>query len=108
MSALLALLAALGPAALLLVGMTPTARANADPRRIARHARLAAFTALGAGVATAIAVTAVGPLYTGTLGISGVGLALYVDAFSSVMLILVGFVGAIVVAYSKNYLAGDP
>ena len=108
MSALLAWLPALGPIALLLVALTPAARANADPRRMARLARFAALIALGGGVATGIAVIATGPLYTGTLGFGGVGFALYADAFSSIMLVLVAFVGTIVTAYSKNYLDGDP
>jgi NAD(P)H-quinone oxidoreductase subunit 5 len=107
MTVLLAWLAALGPAALLLVGLVPTARANAAPRAMARYARLAALAALAASVATGLAVIAAGPLYTGTFGIGGVGLALYADAFSALMLVLVSFVGAIVVAYSKNYLDGD-
>ncbi|GGK54194.1 proton-conducting transporter transmembrane domain-containing protein [Salinarimonas ramus] len=108
MSALIAWLPALGPLALLLVGLAiPTARANAEPRAMARRARLAAFVALGASLATGIAVIVSGPLYTGTLGIGGVGLALYADAFSALMLVLVSFVGTIVVAYSKNYLDGD-
>lgn len=108
MTALLAWLAALGPAALLVVGLIPTSRANAEPRAMARRARLAALVALGASVATGLAVIAAGPLYTGTFGVGGVGLALYADAFSALMLVLVSFVGAIVVAYSKNYLDGDP
>ena len=103
------LLAALGPAALLLVGPDAPPRAPTQTHAAWRgRARLAAFTAFGGGIATGLAVIAAGPLYTGTLGVGGVGLALYADAFSAVMLILVGFVGAIVVAYSKNYLAGDP
>ncbi|WP_372425311.1 proton-conducting transporter transmembrane domain-containing protein [Salinarimonas chemoclinalis] len=108
MTALLAWLAAIGPAALVLVGLIPTARANADPRGTARRARLAALVALAASLATGLAVILAGPLYTGTLGIAGAGLALYADAFSAIMLVLVSFVGAIVVAYSKNYLDGDP
>jgi NAD(P)H-quinone oxidoreductase subunit 5 len=33
---------------------------------------------------------------------------IYVDALSAIMLVLVSFVGAVVVRYSRNYLDGDP
>lgn len=108
MSALLAWLPLLGPAALILVALVPTVRAGAEPRRMALAARSAAFVALAGGLATGLAVIAAGPLHTGTIGAAGIGFALHADALSAVMLVLVGFVGAIVVAYAKNYLDGDP
>ena len=42
------------------------------------------------------------------MGASSIGVSVYYDALSAVMALLVSFVGAIVIGYSRNYLDGDP
>ena len=92
-----------GPCALLLIGLLPAARANAIPMVMAARAQLAAIatfmSALGMAVHTAVA----GAVRTPVLP----GVGLWFDSLTAVMFLLVSFVGAVVVNYSRNYLAGD-
>lgn len=106
MNQLMPWLSALAPLSLLLVALAP--RANLRPRRAADRAFAAALAALAVAVASALAVAASGPLVTPTLGAFGGGLGLYLDALSAAMFVLVAFVGAVVIRYSRNYLDGDP
>jgi NAD(P)H-quinone oxidoreductase subunit 5 len=78
------------------------------PRAFASLAVTAAAAALVAAVLAAAAVALVGPYSSGTLGLAGIGLSVHVDALTAAMLVLVGFIGLIVVRYSRNYLDGDP
>ncbi len=90
-----------GPAALTLLGcLTGGDRA---PLMLAVQARAAALLAFASAVIMAGVVAAFGPLQTG-----GSGPALWFDTLTAVMFLLVSFVGSIVIAYSRNYLAGDP
>jgi NAD(P)H-quinone oxidoreductase subunit 5 len=94
--------------ALGLLGLLPdrgTARSNAVGMLLAKCA--AGLTGLLA-IGTAIAVIAHGSLRTPLVGVAGIGASLYLDALSSMMFCLVGLIGLIVVAYSQNYLDGDP
>ena len=77
-------------------------------RRAGTGAALTAAFALALAVATGVAIALHSPLATGTLGIDGVGLGIYVDTLSAIMFALVAFVGLIVTLYSRNYLDGDP
>ena len=99
-------LAALAPLALLLVGLMPGA--NARPIQTAQWGFAAAVFGFGAALVTATSVALGGPQATPTWGAHGAGLGLYVDALSVTMLLLVSFVGATVIRYSRNYLDGDP
>lgn len=45
---------------------------------------------------------------TPTLGLDGLGFAVRLDTLSVVLCLLIAFLGAIVVGYSRNYLDGDP
>ncbi|HEY9723421.1 MAG TPA: proton-conducting transporter membrane subunit [Oscillatoriaceae cyanobacterium] len=63
---------------------------------------------LAVAAITAVLVALHGVLLTGTLGLGGVGLGLYVDSLAAAMFCLVSFIGLIVVAYSHNYMQGDP
>jgi len=94
-------LALLGPLALACAGL-------ARGRAALRLAPLAAVMAFVAAVVTAAAVIRLGPLRTGVLGAGGVGLGVQLDGLSAVMSVLVTFVGAVVVRYSRTYLDGDP
>ena len=100
-------LLALGPLALALAGSV--ARDRRLPARVAVvPSILAAATALLTAVGAAAWLVAEGPVRTGTLGWHGIGIGLYLDAVSAVMVVLVAFIGLIVVLYSRNYLDGDP
>jgi NAD(P)H-quinone oxidoreductase subunit 5 len=101
-------LLAIGPLMLAAVGLVPAARADRMPAAMIRLALAAARGSLAASVIAAVALALKGPMATGVIGLRGVGLSLYYDALTAVMLGLVSFVGAIVLAYSRNYLDGDP
>jgi NAD(P)H-quinone oxidoreductase subunit 5 len=112
-STLIVILAAIGPAALLAAGLAPAGWAARHPARMGRLALGAAvLAAAGAllaalSLATGGAATASLPLFA-VPGGAVVAASVYYDQVSAVMLLLVSFVGSIVVAYSRNYLAGDP
>nr|WP_294564876.1 NADH-quinone oxidoreductase subunit L [uncultured Rhodopila sp.] len=101
-------LAAAGPVSLAGVGIHAARNPNVPVRRITWLAEAAALLALAAALATAAAVAVHGSLQSSTLGLSGIGFSLYADRLSAVMVCLVAFVGAIVVAYSRTYMDGDP
>ncbi|WP_026223189.1 NADH-quinone oxidoreductase subunit L [Methylocystis rosea] len=98
----------LAPLSLAWVGMTPSGQANAAPDQMARRTLLAASMALAVALCATAIVALHGPLVSVTLGVSGVGIGVYVDALSATMLVLVSFIGLIVLYYSRNYLDGDP
>lgn len=72
-----------------------------------RTSRLAAGVGLAAGVFGLGHALVAGPLSSGLLGVNGLGLSLRLDVLSGVMSALIGFIGWVVVGYSRNYLAGD-
>ncbi len=92
------------PLGLALLGLVPAAVANANPVGMARWARLAAFANVGAAVVMAGLLATNGPMHTPATPAFG----LWFDVLTAVMFLLVSFVGAVVVHYSRNYLAGDP
>jgi NAD(P)H-quinone oxidoreductase subunit 5 len=101
-------LIALGPAALLCVGALPPRGAGRSANVVNRLALGAAFANLALALVTAACVARYGPLRTEQAGYAGIGFGLYLDAISAAMFCLVSFVGVTVVAYSRNYLDGDP
>jgi NAD(P)H-quinone oxidoreductase subunit 5 len=90
------------------VGLVPSDRADRMPGTMVRLGIVASRGAVAVAVAAAVALALHGPMATGTIGPGGVGVGVYFDALTAVMLCLVSFVGAAVVAYSRNYLDGDP
>jgi NAD(P)H-quinone oxidoreductase subunit 5 len=94
MSHLLSWLPFIGPLGLAALGLLPPGRGPADPPR--RAARAAAASLLT--VAAAMLAFALRPPVGGGAP----------DALGATMLTLVAFVGAVVLRYSRNYLAGDP
>ncbi|MCU0985939.1 MAG: oxidoreductase [Acetobacteraceae bacterium] len=105
MTAALAWLALAGPLALTAAAL---ASPPPDARRLADRCFVAGLAALGLALALGFAVAASGRLVTPTLGLAGLGLGVHLDALSAVLFILVAFIGAVVLRYSRNYLAGDP
>jgi NAD(P)H-quinone oxidoreductase subunit 5 len=92
------------PLALALIGLVPPATANAHTAAMARWSRIAAFANVAAAIAMAALYAGIGPMHTPPLPVVG----LWFDSLTAVMFLLVSFVGAVVVHYSRNYLAGDP
>mgnify|MGYP001007961991 CR=1 FL=1 len=97
----------------LLVPLIPAAASVIDagrgsPRQHAQVAIAAATAAFSVSLITAGVVFWSGPARTPLVGYAGIGFSLSVDSLTAVMLILVGFVGLVVVRYSRNYLDGDP
>lgn len=95
-----------------LVALAPLAyfAAALAPERLIPSSRsglaAGAVSLLAAAVGLAQAVAG-GPVATPLLGADGLGLAVRIDALSATICALIGFVGLIVVAYSRNYLAGE-
>jgi NAD(P)H-quinone oxidoreductase subunit 5 len=98
-SVLVPLLPLLGPLALVTVALSPAR----GPAVMARRAEIAALAGLVAVLASFAHWALSGP-HTPAVG----AVLVYVDALSAIMLVLVSFVGAVVVRYSRNYLDGDP
>jgi NAD(P)H-quinone oxidoreductase subunit 5 len=112
-SSLIVFLAVIGPVALLVTGLAPAGWAGRHPARMGALALSSGVLAVAGallaaiGLATGGAATASLPLFA-VPGGAMVGASIYYDQVSAMMLLLVSFVGTIVVAYSRNYLAGDP
>jgi NAD(P)H-quinone oxidoreductase subunit 5 len=104
MSAHLAWLALAGPLSLVAAAF---AAPPADARRLADRCFAAAIAALGLALALGLAVAVAGRVVTPTLGLAGLGLGVHLDALSAVLFILVAFIGAVVLRYSRNYMAGE-
>jgi uncharacterized protein YbcC (UPF0753/DUF2309 family)/formate hydrogenlyase subunit 3/multisubunit Na+/H+ antiporter MnhD subunit len=100
-------LPALGPLALAAVGVIPAAAANRHPAAMATSAFVASSVALSIAVVALIGHLASGPLRTDTIGAHGIGFAFYLDAPAAIVFVLVAFVGAVVIRYSRHYLDGD-
>jgi NAD(P)H-quinone oxidoreductase subunit 5 len=103
----------IGPLALLFAGLAPAGWADRHPRAMGRVALTGALLAFAGALLAAIALATGGPVtwsvpFFSVPGGALVGVGLYYDQVSAVMLVLVAFVGSIVVGYSRNYLAGDP
>jgi len=101
------LLPLLAVAALAAVAVIAASEPGLRPRRVLTASRLA--TLFAAGIAIFVAtMTYVGGTITGpTLGWNGYGLSIRLDALSATLFLLVAFIGAVVMEFSRNYLDGD-
>ncbi|MEZ5816992.1 MAG: NADH-quinone oxidoreductase subunit L [Hyphomicrobiaceae bacterium] len=106
MRALLPLLTVAAPAVLVTAAMMVTTSSSA--RRFTGLAVSASLAALFLALAVALLVVMAGAVTSPMLGAAGIGASVRVDALSSIMLVLVAFIGVIVVRYARNYLDGDP
>lgn len=104
----------LAPLALALVGLVPSATANARPQTMARANAAAAWLALAVALGVALAHGA-GLAGTWRAGVTplpfGLGewaLSVKLNGLTVVMLLLVGYVGVIVSRYARRYMEGDP
>ncbi|MEO1688088.1 MAG: proton-conducting transporter membrane subunit, partial [Pseudomonadota bacterium] len=91
--------------------MAAVAAARGDggrrPQRAMAAARYASLGALGVAAASAAAVAVFGATTSPLAGVAGIGLSFRLDALSGVMMLVISFVGAIVVQFSRNYLDGE-
>jgi NAD(P)H-quinone oxidoreductase subunit 5 len=97
-----------GPLALLAAALVPAGLAN---RHGQSFASVAAWLSLGVFALAILAAAerfCAGPVAVDIIGAGPLRLDVYFDKLSAVMLLLVSFLGAVVVRYSVNYLAGDP
>ncbi len=68
---------------------------------------VAAFVAFAIATLTAALLIVKGPGTSALIGFMGFGLSIRLDAVSSIMLVLVSFIGWIVLRYSKTYMDGE-
>ncbi len=95
------------PGLLLCVALLARSRSGMRPAGILLGSRIATLGALALAVAATAWGTWQGPVTSALLGLGGIGLSIRLDPISCTMFLLVSFVGAIVVQYSRNYLDGD-
>jgi NAD(P)H-quinone oxidoreductase subunit 5 len=94
------------PLALLLGGLAAASPLAATPARAVLTTKAAAIAAFAAALFGAGLLYAAGGMAAGAL--PGIGLSVYADALTAVMLLLVAFVGVIVTIYAATYMDGDP
>ena len=97
-----------GPLALLAATFVPASLANRQARSCAGIASGLSLGVFGSAVLALIGRCLAGPLVVKGAGTGPLRLDVYFDTLSAVLLLLVSFLGAVVVRYSVNYLAGDP
>jgi NAD(P)H-quinone oxidoreductase subunit 5 len=107
MPPLFAALALTAPGLLLCVALLARATPGMRPARLLLSSRLATLAALGFALAATGWVAWQGAVTSPVLGSGALGLSIRLDPVSCTMFLLVSFVGAIVVQYSRNYLDGD-
>lgn len=95
------------PGLLLCVALLAQTKPGLRPAGILLSSRIATLVALVFAVAATTWVTCQGPVTSPLLGLGAIGLSIRLDPVSCTMFLLVTFVGAIVVQYSRNYLDGD-
>ncbi len=93
---------------LLLVGLIIFTMLLRDGKRSAEGAEWFARMVLVASLLLAVAVMFAGPMRFELAAWGPAKLAFLVDPLSSLMLVLVGFLGLVVTRYAINYLDGDP
>lgn len=103
MTALVSYSAGLPPLLLFLSGLPTSQWADRHPLLMSKLCGAASGIALlTAGIAS------VGIFYDDARSASVMDPLLYLDRLSAIMLLLVAFIGAVVIRYSRHYLAGDP
>lgn len=99
----IAYLALATPFLLFFGGLVAWFGANARPQHITAVCNTLAITAL-----LLASLAATGVFLNGRIEASIAGVALYLDRLAMIMLLLVAFIGAVVIRYSRQYLDGDP
>ena len=97
-----------GPLLLLSFGLIPDRVTNPIGRRFASRASVAANLAALLAILATVTLPLTGKLETGFEIVGPFRIDFLFDTLSAVMLLLVSFLGAVVIRFSGNYLAGDP
>ncbi|GAA6162063.1 proton-conducting transporter membrane subunit [Ruegeria sp. HU-ET01832] len=97
----------LGPLVLLGAAWLASRQPGKRPGNIAGLTEVAAFAAFVSSILATIFLMINGPGTSALIGMFGVGLSVHLDAVSSVMLLLVNFIGWIVIRYSRTYMDGE-
>ncbi len=92
---------------MLMAGAAGFASRGVRPRILPRLAEASALVAILVAAVSAGWLTLHGPGDSRLIGVHGVGLAIRIDAVSSVMCLLVTFIGWVVVRYAATYLDGE-
>jgi NAD(P)H-quinone oxidoreductase subunit 5 len=106
--ALFELLPLLAPLVLILAAIFSFLAKGPRPSLIPQLSEASALTSLGVALIATGSLMASGPYDSQTLGGSGIGLSVRLDAVSAVMFLLVAFIGWVVVRYTATYLDGEP
>lgn len=96
-----------GPLPLLLVALASLLTPGRRPGALPAIAEGAAFLALLVAGGSLVLLFTQGASTSALIGVVGVGLSARIDAVSATMLTLVGFVGWVVVRFSRTYLDGE-
>lgn len=97
-----------GPLLILAFGLFPDRLANLAGRSFARWAGGTAMLAFGFAILATSSLALDGPVSMGFELKGPFRVDFFFDQLSAVMLLLVSFLGAVVLHFSGNYLAGDP
>ena len=107
MESSVALLPLLAPLGLVVAALVARHDRGSRPRAALGATGAAATLALVVATLTAVLAALRAPLASPLLGHDGLGLSVRIDGLSAVMLALVAILGAFVIQFSRNYLAGD-
>lgn len=103
----LSLLPLAAPGSLALAAAIAYRDASPRPAVALRATQLASLLSLGVAALAVALLAARGPMVSDLLGAGGLGFAVRLDGLSVVMLGLVASLGAALLRFSRNYLAGD-
>lgn len=100
---------AVGPCALLAVGLLPSGWANRNAPRLRSGVSWLLGGAFAVSVIAAGMLVSIGPLDCELLSLPwGVNLGLYFDSLAALLMPMISFIGLIIARYSARYLEGEP
>ena len=108
MESSLALLPLLAPLGLVVAALVAWRDGGSRPHAALGATRSAATLAVVVAAVTALLAALRAPLVSPLLGHDGLGFSVRIDGLSAVMFALVATLGAALLHFSRNYLAGDP
>ncbi|MFZ7090347.1 proton-conducting transporter membrane subunit [Primorskyibacter sp. 2E233] len=101
------LLPLVSPIVLLAAALYAARHPGKRPGVVPKLTEAAAFVAFVIAALAATLLVVQGPGTSPLIGVSGLGLSVRLDAVSTVMLVLVSFIGWLVLRYSKTYMDGE-
>lgn len=104
----IALLPFLAPFALIIASVLAFRGPAMRPGPLLRTIEWITLAALGTAVLSCLALMSEGAATSGLIGVFGMGISARLDAISTVMALLVSFVGWVVVRYAATYMDGEP